>query len=123
MWVARPRGQKDPIAVNTMNRDACKFIRRFIHFADNERKPKAGSANYSPLFKIEKLQSEMMAAICSAYTAGKWVTLDESMVKYKGRAVKFVQYMPAKPIKVRLNCSHFVFSCCLRIRFSHIAFF
>ena len=25
--------------------------------------------------------------------------LDESMVLYKGRAVNFVQYMPAKPIK------------------------
>lgn len=30
---------------------------------------------------------------------GEYISLDESMIKYKGRQIKFVQYMPAKPIK------------------------
>ena len=34
-----------------------------------------------------------------AWTAGKRIAIDESMVKYKGRSVTFVQYMPQKPIK------------------------
>ena len=33
------------------------------------------------------------------WTAGKDITIDESMIKYCGRAVAFIQYMPAKPIK------------------------
>ena len=33
------------------------------------------------------------------WTAGQHVTIDESMIKYCGWAVAFVQYMPAKPIK------------------------
>jgi len=37
--------------------------------------------------------------LCKVWTAGKHVTIDESMIKYCGRAVAFVQYMPAKPIK------------------------
>ena len=32
-------------------------------------------------------------------TAGKHVTIDESMIWYMGRAISYVQYMPAKPIK------------------------
>jgi hypothetical protein len=33
------------------------------------------------------------------WTAGKDITIDESMIKYCSRAVAFIQYMPAKPIK------------------------
>ena len=34
-----------------------------------------------------------------AWTPGKHVTIDESMIWYMGRAISYVQYMPAKPIK------------------------
>ena len=34
-----------------------------------------------------------------AWVAGKHVTIDESMIRYMGRAISYVQYMPAKPIK------------------------
>ena len=34
------------------------------------------------------------------YVIGEYVSLDESMIKYKGKQIQFVhQYMPAKPIK------------------------
>ena len=35
----------------------------------------------------------------SAWIAGKHGTIDESIIKYMGCAISFVQYMPAKPIK------------------------
>jgi len=41
----------------------------------------------------------MMKGMQSAWTAGKHVTIDESTIRYMGRAVCYVQYMPAKPIK------------------------
>jgi hypothetical protein len=41
----------------------------------------------------------MMSGIQKVWTAGQNVTVDESMIRYMGRAVSFVQYMPAKPIK------------------------
>ena len=43
-----------------------------------------------------------------AWTPGRDITIDESMIKYKGRAVCWVQYMPAKPIKHGIK----VFVCC-----------
>ena len=41
----------------------------------------------------------MMKGMRLAWTAGKHVTIGESMICYMGRAVNYVQYMPAKPIK------------------------
>jgi hypothetical protein len=41
----------------------------------------------------------MMSGIQKVWTAGQNVTIDESMIRYMGRAISFVQYMPAKPIK------------------------
>jgi hypothetical protein len=42
------------------------------------------------------------------WDAAMEICIDESMIKYMGRAITFVQYMPAKPIKhgikVFANC-------------------
>ena len=40
-----------------------------------------------------------MSGIHKVWTAGRNITIDESMILYSGRAIKWVQYMPAKPIK------------------------
>ena len=45
----------------------------------------------------------MMKGICLVWVAGQHVTIDESMIRYCGRAVSYVQYMPAKPIKHKIN--------------------
>jgi len=34
-----------------------------------------------------------------AWILGEKISVDESMIKYMGRAVTWVQYMPRKPIK------------------------
>ena len=41
-----------------------------------------------------------MSGIQKVWTAGQNVTVDESMIRYMGRAISFVQGMPAKPIFV-----------------------
>ena len=64
---------------------------------------------YDPLFKINFPLEVMIEGCRKARVAGKDVTIDESMIKYCGRAVSFVQYMPAKPIKHGLKV--FVLCC------------
>ena len=54
---------------------------------------------YDPLCKVSYALDEMMKGMHRAWVAGKHVTIDESMIKYMGCALSFVQYMPAKPIK------------------------
>ena len=49
----------------------------------------------------------VLQGLRAAWVTGKHITIDESMIKYKGKYVGFVQYMRDKPIKHGLK----VFSC------------
>ena len=72
---------------------------QFIHFADNNKRVPAGQPGFDQLFKVSWALDTMMKGCRAAWNPGQKVTIDESMIKYCGRAVTFVQYMPAKPIK------------------------
>jgi hypothetical protein len=50
----------------------------------------------------------IIGRICSIWIAGDHVTIDESMIRYMGRAIAFIQYMPQNPIKHRIK----VFAVC-----------
>jgi hypothetical protein len=82
-----------------MQHDAFEFLRRYIHFANNSQWPEQSDNNYDPLFKVTYVLKEVGSGIRRVWQAGKDVSLDELMIKYCGRAVAFIQYMPAKPIK------------------------
>ena len=88
-----------PYVMNTMSHNAFEFLRRYIHFADNSKAKLKGTAKYDPLFKVKYVLDVMMNGMRLTWTAGQYITIDESMIKYMGRAISFVQYMPAKPIK------------------------
>ncbi len=94
-----PYGISMPYVQNTMQRDAFEFLRRYIHFADNYQRPKQSDKNYDPLFKVTYVLKEVGAGIRRVWQAGKDISLDESMIKNCGRAIAFIQYMPAKPTK------------------------
>ena len=44
-----------------------------------------------------------MKGMRGVLTERKHVTIDESMIKYMGRAITYVQYMPTKPINHVIN--------------------
>ena len=108
LWRKPPHGISMPYVRNTMPRNAFEFMRRNIHFADNSRRYPATHPCYDPLFKLAYPLKVFMSGINAAWQAGKYVTIDESMIKYMGRAISYVQYMPAKPIKHGIK----VFVCC-----------
>ncbi|GFH50228.1 hypothetical protein CTEN210_06704 [Chaetoceros tenuissimus] len=98
-WKKSPRGLPQAFIQNTMSFKAFEFLRRYIHFEDNRNaKPKTNPL-FDPLWKIRWALDSVSNNIRKAYNAGKDVTIDESMIRYRGRAVSFVQYMPKKPIK------------------------
>ena len=86
-----------------MRRDAFEFLRRHIHFAENDQRKNAGESGYDPLFKVRYVLDEIGKGLIRVWRAGQKLSLDKSMIKYCGRAVAFVQYMPAKPIKHRIK--------------------
>ena len=93
-------------------------MRRHIHFADNYKRPKTTDKNYDPLFKVAYVLKEVGLGIRRVWHAGKDVSLDESMIKYCGRAIAFIQYMPAKPIKHGIK----VFCLCCAVTAVMLAF-
>jgi hypothetical protein len=91
-----------------MTANAFEFMRSFIHFAnDNERAPR-NHPNYDPLHKVRHMLNTIMDGIRKVWSAGMNITIDESMIRYSGRAVSWVQYMPAKPFKPSKSLLHVV---------------
>ena len=99
LWKNSPYGLSIPYVQNAMPRNAFEFMRRYIHFADNSRRNEKGTPGYDALFKVRYVLDQIAEGLSKAWTAGKYVAIDESMIRYMGGAISFVQFMPAKPIK------------------------
>ena len=82
-------------------------MRNFIHFSKTADQKKRDEQGDTP-FKVAHVLDELMKGMRKAWVAGDKVTADESMIRYMGRAVSFVQYMPCQPIKHGLK----VFAVC-----------
>ena len=84
---------------NTMPKHVFEGCRRFIHLVDNKIiRPNKDSTNYDPLYKCRKLMETVKYKMNKNWIAGEKVCVDESMIKYVGRAISFGQFMPNKPI-------------------------
>lgn len=98
-WSHAPYGWRTQYVVNTMTRDAFQFLRRFLHFEDNTKVKPKSDPEYDPLLKTRHTITTLSDSLSKWWKAGERVVIDESMIKYKGKAVAFVQFMPAKPVK------------------------
>ena len=70
-----------------------EFMRRFIHFCDNTAKRRL------PLDPIVSyVMGEIMKYMHKAWTAGRDITIDESMIKYKGSRSGMLGAIHAKEV-------------------------
>lgn len=78
----------------------CRYelLTSFFHLADNSLRVDKGEPGYDPLFKVRPLLDIVDPTYASVFCPGQKLSVDESMVKFKGR-VSFRQYMPAKPVR------------------------
>jgi hypothetical protein len=98
MW-SEKYSTRVPWVQNAMTRNSFRQHREYLHFADNSKLPKYGTKRWSPLQKVCRAIGIIQKKIRSGWTAGVKVCVDESMIKYMGKAISWVQYMPNKPIK------------------------
>ena len=89
-WARPPYGISHPYIQNALTGQSFEFMRRYFHPALNKREIPKGKKNYNPLFKICFVLIVAMKGLAAAWVAGKYVTIDESMIKYKGKYVGFV---------------------------------
>jgi hypothetical protein len=92
-------GVAAPYIRNTMTQKAFLFMPNFIHFSVMADQKQKGERRYDPLFKVSAIIKLLMKGMRGAWVAGDKVTIDKSMIRYMGRAIVFIQYMPRKPIK------------------------
>lgn len=69
-----------------------------IHCNDSSLEPKRGSPNFDKLYKLKPVIEKLEECIQKSKNLTQDVTIDESMVKFKGRST-LKQYIPQKPIK------------------------
>ncbi len=80
-----------------------RFLQIFynLHLADNSLEPKRESKEYSKIYKVKNFTEILRRNFQKNYNFGSYDTIDESMIKFKGRS-SLKQYLPLKPIKQRL---------------------
>ena len=83
---------------SVMPRNRYQLLKSFIHFNNNEERPRKDDPGYNPLFKIQPLIDICHPTYLTAYAPRKELSVDESMIRFKGR-IAFRQYMPKKPTK------------------------
>uniref|UniRef100_A0A8C4S1I0 PiggyBac transposable element-derived protein domain-containing protein n=1 Tax=Erpetoichthys calabaricus TaxID=27687 RepID=A0A8C4S1I0_ERPCA len=81
-----------------MPHDRYVLLQSFIHFCDNKKQIPRGEPGYNPMYKVQPLLDIVEPTYKQFYQPGRDLSVDESMIKYKGRLF-FRQYMPDKPTK------------------------
>ena len=99
-------GTNVPWVQNYMTSTAFIQVRRYIKFANDDHLPKRGDPRYHPLQKINPFLNVIKKQLAKAWILGEFITIDESTIKYMGRAISYVVYNPKKPIKhgVKVYC-------------------
>ena len=75
---------------------------QFLHLANNEDALPVQDPNHDKLFKIRPFIDTLVTAWQNAYYPGKHLSVDESIVAFKGKC-SWVVYKPQKPHKWGLN--------------------
>ena len=79
-----------------MSRDRFLLVLKFLHLADNSRMVPRGQPGHSKTYKVDQVVNTLVQNYKSSYIMNKEISVDESMISYKGR-LSFLQYMPKKP--------------------------
>ena len=91
-----------PWVINAMTRDAFRQHARFLRFFDPAKKKRYGQPGFKRLFPVEYLIDHFRPLWQKHWTLGQHIGVDESMIKYKGKGLDFVQFMPKKVRELRL---------------------
>jgi hypothetical protein len=90
-----------PVISNIMTRERFVELRRCLHLTnpatyDHIQK---GELGYDKLRQVRWLVNEIRNACTKEWSFGKFLTINEMMVYYKGSYCPIRQYMPKKPEK------------------------
>ena len=79
-----------------------RFLLRFLHFADNTQYNPA-DPDRDKLYKLRSIINMIKDRCCRVYSPGKCLSMDESLVLFKGR-LSFKQYISSKRARFGIKC-------------------
>ncbi|XP_041355489.1 piggyBac transposable element-derived protein 4-like [Gigantopelta aegis] len=82
-----------------MSRDRWQIIWMFFHVCDNTTNLPRDHPNHGPTFKIRPVVDKLIERFRDIYYPEKELSVDESLIAFKGRMKSMGQYMPQKPHK------------------------
>ena len=83
-----------PIFSQTIYRDRCLILMRFLHFADNKNINLA-YPDWDKLYKVREVVNMIKERCFKVFSSGKYVSIGESIVLFEGR-LSFQQYIISK---------------------------
>jgi hypothetical protein len=93
-----------PVISQTMTWDRYEQITRCLHVANaTESEKDRGSPTYDKLYKLRWMMDEVRDKFKSMWSPNQQMTVDESMVMYKGKYCPVRQYMPKKPVRLGIK--------------------
>ena len=94
MYWSKDNIMATPIFNQVMRRDRFLLLLRFLHFADNSRY-NPNDPDRDRLYKLREVVDMIKNSCGNAYSPGKNLSMDESLVLFKGR-LSFKQYISSK---------------------------
>ncbi|KAK0069744.1 piggyBac transposable element-derived protein 4 [Biomphalaria pfeifferi] len=94
-WDSCNLSQETPWFPVHMNRDRYQIILKFLHFPDNMLLPDRNDIGFK-LFKVQELIKHFNAKFKYFYHPTQNVSIDESMIGFKGKTPHIRQFMPNK---------------------------
>ena len=94
-WNTHNPSQHTPWFIEHFSRDRFELLLKFLHFADNNKMPDKKDDAYQ-LYKIQQMITHFKGAFKKFYVPDKKISVDESMIGYRGRTPHLRQYMPKK---------------------------
>ena len=92
-----------PVFNDTMSRDRFELLLKLWHFSNNEEMTEGDR-----VFKLRAVCDRLLEQFQAAYIPGKELSIDESMVLWRGRLM-FRQYIPGKRhkygVKIYMLCA------------------
>jgi hypothetical protein len=82
-----------------MSRQRFERISACLHIVDDSLLPSRGQVEHDKLGKLKWLLTELRVRCKENWHLGQYITIDEMMVRYKGKYCPIRQYLPNKPTK------------------------
>ena len=94
-WCTQYESQSHPWFTQRFNRDRFQLLLKFLHFANNDNLPAVDHPDHKT-YKIKHVFDQLNAKFLKNYMPHEDVSIDESMVGYRGKTPHLRQYMPNK---------------------------